>query len=387
LGRASATLLSIALLLAAADARAGDTVNARAFSEIGAYQDSVAVSVLTPSVGATVESPTAGWGANALYLVDMVSAASPDIVATASKRWSEVRHAGNVGARYKPGTFGVSVAANTSYTPDYLALGASGRVTQELDEKNLTLTAGYGYGHDTIGRTGTPWSVFSNQLDYHSFVGGLSRVVNNALVLSGQGEVIVERGDQSKPYRFVPMFAPSVAPTIPPGASVDQVANARIAARPLEQLPLARERYALTVRMALRLDASTIRLEQRGYVDSWEQRATTTDFRWMFDAGKRVIWWPRLRLHAQNGASFWQRAYASTGPGDLPALRTGDRELSPLVGATGGGGVRLALGAPVDLDGWVLTATGEGTHTWFLDTIYVKNRWSALVAVGLEVGF
>ena len=39
-----------------------------AFTEIGAYQDSVAVSVLTPSVGATVESPTAGWGANALYL-------------------------------------------------------------------------------------------------------------------------------------------------------------------------------------------------------------------------------------------------------------------------------------------------------------------------------
>ncbi|MEZ4261417.1 MAG: DUF3570 domain-containing protein [Polyangiaceae bacterium] len=374
-------------MLAASAARAGDTVNGRAFTEIGAYQDSVAVSVLTPSVGATVESPTAGWGANALYLVDMVSAASPDIVATASKRWSEVRHAGNVGAKYKPGTFGVSVAGNASYTPDYLALGASGRVTQELDEKNLTLTAGYGYGHDTIGRTGTPWSVFSNELDYHSFVGGLSRVVNNALVLSGQGEVIVERGDQSKPYRFVPMFAPSVAPTIAPGASVDQVANARISARPLEQLPLARERYALTLRMALRLAASTIRLDQRGYVDSWEQRATTTDFRWMFDAGRRVIWWPRLRLHAQNGASFWQRAYAATSARDLPALRTGDRELSPLVNATAGGGVRLALGAPGDLDGWVLTATGEGTHTWFLDTIYVKDRWSALVTVGLEVGF
>ena len=43
--------------------------------------------------------------------------------------------------------------------------------------------------------------------------------------------------------------------------------------------------------------------------------------------GRRFILWPHLRFHAQNSVSFWQRAYTATSSGDLPALRTGDREL------------------------------------------------------------
>src|SRR5438128_1952721 len=58
-------------------------IDIHASLEIGAYQDSNATSVLTPSVAARVENPTAGWGVNGRYLVDVVTAASPDIVATA----------------------------------------------------------------------------------------------------------------------------------------------------------------------------------------------------------------------------------------------------------------------------------------------------------------
>lgn len=367
-------------------ARAGD-VDGRAYSEVAAYQDSVAVSVLTPSVGATLKSPTSGWDANGRYLVDVVSAASPDIVTTASPRWTEVRHAGNVGAGYKPGTFGVSANANASYTPDYLALGASGRLSQDLDEKNLTLVEGYGYGHDTIGRNGTPFSVFSHVLEYHTITAGLTRVVNPSTTLGFVADMTIERGDQSKPYRYIPMFDPNVAPTVSRGASVDEVANKRIQARPLEQLPLGRERYSLSARLASRLATSTIRLDERGYVDSWNLIASTTDAKWMFDAGARVVWWPHLRLHLQNGVSFWQRAYAASSVHDLPALRTGDRELSPLATLGAGGGIRVGLGGEGHVDDWVLTGSFEGTYTSFFDAIYVSQRFAGLAAVGLEVGF
>jgi hypothetical protein len=368
-------------------AHADDNVTMRASSQVAGYTDSVGVSVITPSVGATVENPTSGWGANGRYLVDVVSAASPDIVATASPRWSETRHAGNIGARYKPGTFGVALGGAASYTPDYLALSANAQLTQELDDKNLTLVEGYSYGRDTIGRAGTAFSVFSRDLTTHALTLGLSRVVNPELVLGVYADAMLERGDQSKPYRYIPMFAPEIAPTVPRGASAILVADTRIVARPIEQLPLERDRFAVTGRMAWRTEHTTVRLEQRLYADTWDLKGTTTDFRWFVDVADRVTIWPHLRVHVQSGVSFWERAYAARSAQDLPALRTGDRELGPLSNFGLGAGIRLALGKTGAKDDFVLSFTGDGTWTSFTDTIYVKDRFSGLGATSVEVAF
>lgn len=368
-------------------ARGDDDITKRGSLEVSGYQDSVATSVLTPSVGVSAESPTAGWGIDGRYLVDVVSAASPDVVATASPNFVEVRHAGNVGARYKPDVFGVSVNASASYTPDYLALSAGGKLIEDFDEKNLTLTEGYAYGHDTIGRTGTSFSTFSRAFDYHTLSLGLSRVVNPSLVASINTDLVIERGDQSKPYRYVPMFLPDAAARVPRGASVDTVAALRMQARPLEQLPLARDRVAVGGGIAWRLEGSTIRLDERLYTDTWGLRATTTDARWIFDLSSRVMLWPHVRAHLQSGVDFWQRAYAATSVDDLPAFRTGDRELGPLMNLGGGGGVRIALGKSGRVDDIVLTTMIDGTWTRFNDALYVTERYSALLSTGLEVTF
>jgi hypothetical protein len=373
--------------IGAAGAADSKNVTTRGSTEVAVYRDSVAVNVLTPSIGVNVESPTLGWGVNGRYLVDVVSAASPDIVATASPHWVEIRHAGTLGLKYKPDSFGVAATGSASYTPDYLSLGAGGQLTQDLDEKNLTLLAGYGYGHDTIGRTGTAFSVFSHTLVYHSLTAGFSRVVNPSLVLGVYADGIFESGDQSKPYRYIPMFTPADASALPAGASVDLVASQRIAARPLEQLPLSRNRFALTGRMAWRFESSTLRLDERGYSDSWGLHASTTDLRYLVDMSERVTVWPHLRLHVQNGVNFWERAYAATGPNDLPALRTGDRELGPLSNAGAGGGLRIALGRSGSVDDFVLTVTLDGTWTKFSDALYVTQRYSGLFATGVEVVF
>jgi hypothetical protein len=372
---------------AEAQAAQGGNITARASAEVGGYVDSTATSVLTPSIAATVESPTEGWGVSGRYLVDMVSAASPDIVSTASPNWREIRHAGNLGARYKPGNYGIAANASTSYTPDYLALSAGAQLTQELDEKNLTLVEGYGYGHDTIGRTGTPFSVYSHKLDYHSLSLGASRVINTGLVLGLFGDAVFESGDQSKPYRYVPIFTPDAAARIPAGASATLVAGTRLQARPLEQLPLDRQRFALTGRLAWRGESTTLRFEERGYRDSWGLLASTTDARYFIDASRRFTIWPHARFHVQNGTDFWKRAYSATSVHDLPALRTGDRELGPLFTVGGGGGMRIALGGAGSLDDLVWTTTLDGFYTAFSDAIYVTTRYSALLTTGMEVTF
>jgi hypothetical protein len=387
--RASAAAFALlwSVSMWASISRADGDTNARVKSEVAAYQDSVAVGVLTPSVRGVVENPTAGWSLDGTYLVDVVSAASPDVVSTASRRWIEVRNGGGLGGRYKPGNFGVAAMGSVSSSPDYLSGVGTAQALLDLDDKNLLVAASYSYGHDVIGRVGAAFADFSRKLDYHGIGLSVTRVLSREAVLTVVGDVQIERGDQSKPYRYVPMFAPAVAPTVPRGASPDFVASKRLAFRVLEQLPLGRERFALTGRLAYRFAWSTLRLDERLYADSWALRASTTDVRWMFDATKRWVLWPHLRFHAQSAVDFWQRAYTSNGLADLPLYRTGDREQGSLVSFGSGLGARWALGPAGAEDDWVLTATVDGTYTSFADAIYVRERFALLGVLGMEAAF
>ena len=150
----------------------------RVASEIAGYADTERVSVFTPSIVGQVYNPTTGWSITANYLLDVVSAASADIVPTASPPYHEVRNAGGLSATYKPGDFGGTVVASVSNEPDYLSLNAGGSATYDLDEKNATLLLGYTYGHDTAGRGSTPFSVFERILKKHSLKGGLTYILN-----------------------------------------------------------------------------------------------------------------------------------------------------------------------------------------------------------------
>lgn len=351
-------------------------------SEYGQYADTDHVFVETPSIRGAVSSPTAGWSVEGQYLVDVVSAASVDIVSTASRRWQEVRQAGSVDGSYKPRTLGVQAHGTVSDEPDYVSWSAGGTITQDVADRNTTWLLGYAHGHDVAGRTGTPFSVFSHTIDRDAFNAALTLVVNPLTIVSLIGDMIFEKGDSSKPYRYIPLFSPQT--NVPRGASIDVVNDLRVSARPLEQLPLSRQRYALTVRAAHRYHLATLRFDERLYADSWAMMATTTDARYLFDLGERFELGPHARLHAQNAVDFWQRAYRF-GPGfEYPALRTGDRELGPLVNVTGGWTMRIGVSARPHPDSWVLGFDLNATTTQYLDDLYVTQRISAVGGVTLE---
>ena len=358
-------------------------LNARASIDVAGYADSDHVFILTPSVAGSVGNPTAGWSVEGSYLVDVVSAASVDIVSTASRRWSEVRHVGALGGTYKPGNFGVSVNGSISSEPDYLSLSGGGAVTWDVADKNATLFFGFNHGHDIAGRTGTPFSVFSRTLDIESFKAGLTLVLDRRTVASFVGDVIVQSGDPSKPYRYIPLFAPGVA--VPAGASAGLVTSLRTSARPLEQLPLSRDRFAVSFRLAHRIGfTSTLRLDERLYDDSWSLKATSTDLRYLVDVSRRVELGPHVRFHAQSAVSFWQRAY-TLGPGfEYPALRTGDRELGPLLGFTVGGRIRWSVGPTAHRSAWVLGFELNVTETHYFDDLYITDRRSAVGVFSVE---
>jgi hypothetical protein len=366
--------------------RPEDTSTKRVGLEMSTYTDTDHVTVVTPSVTASVDNVTQGASLSGHYLVDVVSAASVDIVSTASGRWSEVRQAGGLEGTYKPHETGVTVAGAVSSEPDYLSWTVGGQFTQDFNEKNSTLLVGYGYGHDTVGYHFTPFSVFSRIVQSSTISVGLTQVMNRSTVASVALDLNIENGDQSKPYRYIPMFSPAEASQAQNGASIDWVTLHRLPERPAEQLPLNRERYSATGRLAHRFDGSTLRLEQRLYVDSWLMVASSSDLRWIFDFGRRFEVWPHLRLHLQNGVNFWERAYVSSSSTSivLPEFRTGNRELGPLATETGGGGVKIFLGKAGNPKSLSIALHVDGSYTSYLDDLYITARSSILGALILE---
>jgi hypothetical protein len=79
------------------------------------------------------------WGFKGSLLVDVVSTASADIVATASTRWQEVRVAPSVGAHRRFGPADILLRGSASTEPDYLSPSAGASVAVDLNQKQPPL--------------------------------------------------------------------------------------------------------------------------------------------------------------------------------------------------------------------------------------------------------
>jgi hypothetical protein len=350
--------------------------------EVSGYHDTMHVDVVTPALYANIESPTGGWGVNASMLVDVVTAASTDIVATASPRWREERYVPALGGHKKFGDVDLSLHGSLSKEPDYLATSVGTGISVDLRQKTITPALSYEFSYDISGRSGTPFSIFSHPIIRHGITASSTFVLDKATLFAATFNAVLESGDTSKPYRHIPIFSPDIAARVPAGLAIDSVNAYRLSISPYEQLPTSRQRWALAGLIAHRFSSSTIRAEERLYIDNWGLKASTTDAQYLFDVTDRVRLWPQVRANVQSAVSFWQLAYSDKN--GIPALRTGDRELGPLVGLTFGAGARFALG---EKKNWALGFTANVNYTRFLDHLYLLDRLAYFGATTLEVGF
>ncbi|UQA57996.1 DUF3570 domain-containing protein [Polyangium aurulentum] len=355
----------------------------RAGLENAFYTDSLETTVYSPALFVSGENPTAGWQVGGSFLIDVVSTASPDIVATASRRWNEVRYAGSLAGDYKIGVAKVGVNGAVSVEPDYVARGVGMAVSADLKNKMVTPTLAYNFSFDILGRAGTPFDVFRQDIYRHTIDAAVSLVIDPSTIAVFGGTVEIGTGDTSKPYRHIPMFTPLIADRVPRGATPQVVSSYRLPVAPLEQLPTERTRFALVARGARRFERATVRADERIYIDTWGQKASTTDARFFFDLTEKLRLGTHARFNIQGPVDFWRRAYVAeqTPTGwKLPQYRSSDRELGPLFGVTFGGGARYALASVLAAQIQV-----EGMYTQFLDHIYVWNRFGVLSTATLEL--
>ena len=357
--------------------------------EISGYHDTEHVDVVTPAFSVSIESPTGGWGVHGAMLVDVVTAASADIVATASPRWRETRYVPTLGGHKRLGDVDLSLNGTLSHEPDYLATSVGAGISVDLRQKTVTPALNYEFSYDVSGRAGTPFSIISRPISRHGITASTTFVLDKATLFAVNFAAVLESGDTSKLYRYLPMFSADVSARVPIGLAIDAVNLNRSPARPLDNLPTSRQRWAVAGLLAHRFTSTTLRLEERLYVDNWGLKASTTDGQFLMDLAERVRVWPAVRANVQTAVSFWQLTYVDKQGKHLPelsvpTLRTGDRELGPLVGVTFGAGGRFALG---EHKNWALGVTGNINYTRFLDHLYLIDRLAYFGATTLEVDF
>lgn len=373
-------------------------------TDIGAYSDTNSVFVVSPGANASISSPTSGWNVGGNVLVDVVSAASPDIISYASPPFREKRYAGGLNGGYKFGSITAQANGSVSSEPDYLSRTVGGALLAELADKSITPRLGFNYTWDTIGRgpfrlcaadsvddnginpCKRPFTILAPEL-------GVTFVMSPTTLLMVGTTVQIERGDQSKPYRHVPMFSPEIAAKVNVGQDIKTVDEARLSIRPNEQLPLSRERYAVAGRLIRSMTPTmTLRIEERLYADTWGIFGSTTDARYLIDIGKRLRVWPHGRLHAQSAANFYQLAYSSpldatTGAPIVPTYRTTDRELQSMVTGTFGGGARVDLGNPKGDIRPGITFTADAMYSYYFASLFLRGRTAIYGTLAFDVEF
>lgn len=360
--------------------------------EISGYTDTTAVHVFSPALNFSVESPTAGWNFGGSYLIDFVSAASPDLVSTASKAFKEQRHAVSLGGGYKFKFGTVGVNGHVSSEPDYLSRTIGASFSTDVRDKSITPIVAYHLSSDSIGYRNSPFDDFEKKLTTHSIEAGATIVISPTTLLVTGLAVGLEIGENAKLYRFIPMFPSDIAPKIPAGASVDLVNQNRLNFRPLENVPGHRDRFALSGRINHRFPKATIRVEERIYNDDWGIKASSTDGQYLYDLSDRLRVWPHLRIHAQTAATFYQIAYAAAtnqdnSPIEIPHYRTSDRELSPMAAVTLGGGARLALTSEKASTQLALVVSGDAMYNKYFASLFITSRTAIWGTLGIDAEF
>ena len=280
------------------------------------YADDDDTTVWTALADAEVALPSdARVGAHAL--IDVISAASVDVVSAATERFEETRiELGGRAGMYITDEVDLGVGFVHSQENDWESFSPSATITAELFKRNTTLNAGYGFSHNLVGRAEDP--SFRRELDSHTAQASISQVIDDKSVLNLAYTFQASLGFQSSPYRFVTAFG-------------------GVFSTP-ERHPDARYRHAVTV-SGLRYLVKDVGLEAsyRFYGDDWGVLSHTAH------AGVAAVRFAdfvdlrfRGRFYYQVAADFWREQYD-----EQLTYMSLDRELSTFWDA--GGGAKLGF--------------------------------------------
>jgi hypothetical protein len=347
------------------------------------YTDTDNVIVVSPQVGAHAALDDDGGRASARAVVDVVSAASVDVVSQASGRFLETRVEADLGLAKRLRGILTGIDYRYSHEPDYRSHGLTLTAQRRLGSADTVLSGGYGIILDRVMRSGTPASIFSEPLTTHNGHLSLTQNLGPRTVARAVYTLTVQRGYMEKPYRYVPLFDQAgidAAANDGVTLDLDTFDRYRLDARPAESVPDSRVRHAAAVRLLRHVSAlkGSLRFDVQVYADDWGVESIAVEPAFYSRLSNQFRLAGFVRGYLQTGASFWEREYVVADPMQVPTWRTVDRELSPY--QLGWAGARLE---------WrhgKYSAYLEGSvmRTHYDDYLYLTNRTALLTQAGFR---
>ncbi|WP_296033715.1 DUF3570 domain-containing protein [uncultured Alcanivorax sp.] len=271
------------------------------------------------------------------YYVDKVSAASIDVVTSASP-YSEERTEKSVGIDYLAGKAIYSLSYGNSEESDFEANSVHFDMSQDFFGDLTTLSLGYSKGWDEVFRTGD--NSFAEEADRQHFRIGLSQVLTKNLIGSIGHELITDEGYLNNPYRSVRYL------TSPNSYSFEP-----------ERYPNTRTSEATAIRLSYYLPwRAGLHGEYRIYSDSWGVDANSWQLQLIQPIGQRWTVETRYRSFQQGDADFYADLFPFQ---DSQNFLARDKELSEFSSTVIGLGVGFQFSKP----NWD-TISKAGLHLW-----------------------
>jgi len=261
---------------------------------------------------------------SANYYVDMISGASIDVEATAS-RYSEQRDEYSLGADYLVDKTTMSLSYTNSSESDYQAETVGFGISQDFfgDLSNLSMRVSY--GSDDVMRNGD--EDFFAQAEHRRYSIGWSQILTTKLIAELSVETVSDEGFLNNPYRQVRFLDPSK----PLGFSYQ-----------FEEYPDTRNSDAVALRAKYRLPyRAAIKSEYRRYADSWGIESDNIEFRYTHPLEtENLILEGKLRFYQQSGADFYSDLFPYQNAATFLAR---DKELSDFTSTAIGIGASYQL--------------------------------------------
>jgi hypothetical protein len=217
---------------------------------------------------------------SALYYADIMSNASIDVVTTASP-FRETRNEFGFGVDYAVRDSLITLAASRSDEPDYIADAISLDVAQEVFDGMTTVSLGYTYGSDDVGKVDVG---FFDQAKHWRYRLGLTQILTPSWVASANVEVVSDDGFLGSPYRSARVF----------GAAVP------------ERIPRTRTSRAVKFRVIGEvIPGWSVRGGYRYFWDTWDITAHTFDLGVSKRFGEQWLVDAYARNYRQDGALFY----------------------------------------------------------------------------------
>ena len=243
------------------------------------------------------------------YYVDLVSSASIDVITTASP-YTEERKQWSIGADYLRGNTTLRANYTSSVESDFDANTYAFSVSQDMFGALTTLTLGYAYGDDTVGRSDDPEFARDNTRQQYSV--GLTQILTRNLIASLNFETTTDEGFLNNPYRSVRYIDTGTAlgysyePELYPNTRTSNAVGIRA-------------RYFLPYRAA-------IEGEYRFFTDTWDIQSNTASLTYIHPIGPWTFT-GKFRWHDQTGAAFYRDIFPRA---QATNFRGRDKEISEM---------------------------------------------------------